>query len=309
MIDMSTDAEALGALPDYIRFDALLKARPSQEGDRRIIYMEASNEGVDHQGEITLQKALQESADYYMRHGNVDISHYTLMGPRGGAPNPMYEIGRPLDVRVDGSRTFVKAELFRRVPGKEISPQVVNADMVWNSMTSQDPPMRWYPSVGGAVLAKAMRFDPASRANVAVITKVRWNNIALDRCPVNKTVGTADTMPIGVFAKSMGGAMVVAGDGGGAGPLTMGYGTDSATFTGGRALAEQSLDGVVKNTLYRGFRDALAKAIHAGDVPHVTVSGLCDYAINKMGVNRAKAAGLVDAFLKDLRSLTKKESA
>lgn len=308
---MRTEAQQLAGLPDFIAIDAMLKARPSTEGERRIVYLEASNEGVDHQDEITLQKALEESAAYYLRHGNVDIGHHTIIGPAKGMSNYLdFEIGRPLDVRVDGKRTFVKSELFRQLPGQPRSPQVVNADMVWHSMTAQDPPMRWYPSVGGAVLAKSMRFDPASRKNVAVIEKVRWNNIALDRCPVNKTVGEASAVPVGVFAKSLGGAIVLAKSDGmpaGPGPLTAGYGTDSATFTGGRALSTQSLDGVIKSSYLR-FRDELAEAVSAG-AAEPSVSGLRDYAIQHMGVSERKAAGLVTRFLQDLRSSMKRKSA
>jgi hypothetical protein len=312
---MRSEADQLADLPDFIALPAMLKARPSAEGDRRFIFLEASNEGVDHQQEITLQKALEESADYYLRHGNVDIGHHTIIGPRNGVPNYLdYEIGRPVDVKVAGKQTFVKAELFRKEPGKPASPQVVNADMVWHSMTSQQPPMRWYPSVGGAVLKKSMRFDPESRSNVAVIEKVRWNNIALDRCPVNKTVGEASAVPLGVFAKSMGGALVLAKSDGGApagpigpGPLTAGYGTDAATFTGGRALSTQSLDGVVKASYLR-FRDGLAKAIASG-AAEPSHSGLRDYAIHHMGVDERKAAGLVTRFLQDLRSSMKRKSA
>ncbi len=306
---MRTDAQLLGDVPDHIQFDALLKARPSTEGEKRFLYLEASNEGLDHQNEITLQKALMDSAEYYLRHGNLDIGHYTVLGPRSGVPNFLdFEIGRPVDVRVSGKTTFVKSELFRQIPGKPMSPQVVNANMVWDSMTAQDPPMRWFPSVGGAVLAKAIQFDPTTKQNVPVITKVRWNNIALDRCPVNKTVGEASTMPVGIFAKSLGGALVMR-DAPLAKMLTMGYGTDSATFTGGRSLAEQSLDGVVKTPLFDGFCDALAKAIQNGRVACVNAAGLRDYAINEMGVNEKKAAGLVHGFMTNLRSLTKKESA
>lgn len=296
---MGSDAQLLNTLPDQLQFDALLKARPAAEGERRFLYLEASDQGMDHQGEITLQKALVDSADYYLRHGNLDLHHWTLMGPgQGGTPNPTFEIGRPVAVRVDGKSTFVKAELYRQKKGSPLTPQVVNANMVWDSMTAQDPPMRWYPSVGGAVLAKAIVVHPETGQKVPVITKVRWNNLALDRCPVNKTVGTASTMPVGVFAKSMGGAIVTAG-----------YGTDSASMTGGRALSMQSLDGVIKRPNYYRFRDQLAKAIQTGSCPSVSVHGLSAYAVMSMGVDVTQAAGLVARFLQDLRSLTKKEPA
>lgn len=290
---MHSDAQMLGTLPDFIRLDALLKATPSEEGGRRFIFLEASNEDVDHAGEVTLQKALEESAGYFLRHGNIDISHYTLLGPRSGLANFLdYEIGRPVAARVNGRQTFVKAELYT---GE--SPQAKNATMVWDSMTRQHPPARWYPSVGGAVLGREVRFDPLVKAKVPVITKVRWNNIALDRCPVNKTVGEASTVPVGVFAKSMGGALVLK-------TLTAGYGSDSASMTGGRALSMQSLDRGVK-TNYLQFRDALADGIRTGLVAQPSRDALEAFAVTSLGVDERAAAGLVRRFLSDLRSLVK----
>lgn len=55
------------------------------------------------------------------------------------------------------------------------------------------------------MLSKSVQFDPKTQQRVAVIEEVRWNNIALDRCPVNKSVSEINTAPIGVFAKSLGG--------------------------------------------------------------------------------------------------------
>jgi hypothetical protein len=292
---MRSDAQLLGAIPDHVRFDALLKARPATEGDRRFLFLEASNEAIDHAGEVTLQKALEDSADYYLRHGNVDIGHYTVLQGRSGVKNFMdYEIGRPVDVRVskDKGTTFVKAELFTGS-----SPQAVNANMVWESMTRQKPPMRWYPSIGGAVLAKAMAVEKGTGRRVPVITKVRWNNVALDRCPVNGSLSEASALPLGVFAKSMGGQLVLKS------AMTVGYGTDSATFTGARALNTQSLDGRLHS--YWDFREDLAKAIQAGAINDATTAGLQAYAVSQMGIDEGQAAGLVRRFLQDLRSMTK----
>src|SRR6266403_963632 len=237
------DAELLAAIPDYIGLGGLLKATPSQDGARRLLYMEASHEGdSDYENEIVLQKALHESSDYFMRHGNVDLEHYTLIGLKRGIPDYMtYEIGKPCEVSMQGKTTFVKAELYT---GE--SPMAKSANLVWDSLTKQKPASRWYPSVGGSVLAKGVRIDPVTQQRIGVIEKVRWNNIGLTRTPVNKSVPEAQLTPIGgfakgemaigVFAKSLN-AFVMAKT------LTAGYGTDSATLTGGSSLREQSLYG------------------------------------------------------------------
>jgi len=217
-------------LDNYISLGGLLKATPAEESGRRILYMEASNEDPDYQNEIVLQNALSESADYYLRHGNIDLSHYSILGPKSGLANFMeYEIGKPIDVQVS-DRTYVKCELYT---GE--SPMAKNANMVWDSLTKQNPPSRWYPSVGGVVLSKSMQIDPLTGKKVQVVDKVRWNNIALDRCPVNKTVPEVSSAPVGVFAKSMNGFVIKA--------LAASACTDTAQLTGGGALGRQSLDG------------------------------------------------------------------
>src|SRR3954462_8190868 len=77
-------------------FPEMLKATPATEGDERVVYLEASNEARDYQGERVMAKALAESANYYERYGNIDIQHRSLIGLASGDPDyHMHEIGRP----------------------------------------------------------------------------------------------------------------------------------------------------------------------------------------------------------------------
>lgn len=272
-------------IPDFIQFggwgSALLKATPSEDGGRRYLFMEASNEDVDRDGEVVLQKALADSADFYLRHGNVDISHFTIRGPKMGMADYMqYEIGRPLDVRLDGRRTFVKCELYRGD-----SPMARNANLVWDSLTRQSPPARWYPSVGGSVVSASKRMHPMTKAMTAVVDKVIWNNLALDRCPVNATVPEVSSVPIGVFQKSMGG-FVLKG-------LTAGYGTDSAALTGGAAIRQQSLDHRVHS--YFDFRDRAAEHLLARKGKNPGTSDLLDFA-KSLGLSDDESAEFVERF-------------
>lgn len=293
---LTEDEELLAGIPGFISVGGLLKATASSEDGNRFVYFEASNEDVDHQNEVVLQKALTDSADYYLRHGNIDLSHYTIMGPKAGIPNHLdYEIGKPVAVRVGGKSTFVKAQLYT---GE--SPQARNANMVWDSLTKQQPAMRWYPSVGGAVLEKSVRFDPASRQKVAVIEKVRWNNVALDRCPVNRSVAEINTAPIGVFAKSLNGFVM-------AKTLEAGYGTDSASLEGGAALRTQSLHGVPAN--YWDARNKLADALRTGRIgKNPGTRELVEYAAKKFGVSLDEAAKTVERFMRDLKTELKNRS-
>lgn len=290
------DASLLAAVPDYISVGGLLKATPVEESGRRILYFEASNEDVDHQNEVVLQKALAESSDYYLRHGNIDLSHFSILGPKSGIPNYMeYEIGKPAAVQVNGKRTFVKAELYQGD-----SPMARNANMVWDSLTKQSPPSRWYPSVGGAVLAKSVKLDPVTGDKVAVIERVRWNNTALDRCPVNKSVPEVSTAPVGVFAKALGGFVMTK-------TLTAGYGADSAALAGGEALRVQSLQGVVHS--YFDFRNKLADALRKRGIGNDPgARELVEFSAKEFGLSHGDAAEWVERFMRDLKISLNKRS-
>lgn len=291
------DEQLLASVPDYMSVSTMLKATPSEEGGDRFLFFEASNEDVDHQNEVILQKALANSADYYLRHGNIDLGHYTILGPRSGVANFMeFEIGRPVAVQVDGKRTFVKAQLY-----SGSSPMARNADMVWSSLTQQNPPAVWYASVGGAVLSKSIKIDPVTKEKVAVVDSVRWNNTALDRCPVNKTVGAVSTVPIGTFAKSLNGFVITKA-------LEASYATDAAMKTGGAALGMQSLDAGSPHS-YFSFRDMLARAIQSREAKIHTTDGLTAYSVKHFGLSPDEAAEWVDRFMGDLKSALQKRGS
>lgn len=293
---MVSDAVLLAGVPDFISVGGLLKATPQMESGRRILYIEASNEDRDHQDEIVLAKALEASSDYYLRHGNVDLDHFSILGPKAGIPDYMeYEIGKPMQVQVTGKRTFVKAELYS---GE--SPMARKANMVWDSQTKQSPPSRWYPSVGGAVLAKSVKLDPVTGDKVAVVERVRWNNLALSRTPVNKTVPEISLAPIGTFAKSLGGFVLTKA-------LEASYATDAAAKTGGGALGMQSLDATPRS--YFHFRDQLAASMQAGLAGHNPGAGeLVEYAAKKFSLPSDQAAEWVERFMRDLKSGLNKRS-
>jgi len=285
---MNQDEQLLADIPEFLSISEMLKATPSTEGGKRFIYLEASNEGVDQQGERVLAKALADSASYFLKFGNIDLDHYTIIGQRMGLANPMaYEVGRPVDVTVRDDRTFVKAQLY------EGSGELAkNANMVWESMTALNPPARWYPSVGGSVLAKSVAVDPQGGGKIGLVTKVRWTNIALSRTPVNQHLPAAGTVPIATFAKSLGGLVMSKS-------LDAGYGSDMANLSGGSALRIQSLDGVPQS--YFEFRDELAGSITSRDANNQSRSGLIAYSTQKFNLTAAEAADWVDRFLSDLK--------
>ena len=279
---------------DFIAFD-FLKATPQEIGGERFVFFEASNEGIDQQGERVLSKALAESADFYKKYGNVDLDHLTILGKRTGSgiANPEhYEIGMPTEVVINDKTTFVKAQLY-----KGETALAANANMVWASLTELSPPARWYPSVGGSVLSKSTRIDPETKAAVTCVEKVRWSNVALSRTPVNQHIPNVSTSPFGVFAKSLN-AFVLKG-------LEAGYGTDSATLTGGGALRAQSLDGDV----YSIFKNKFAGLLRSRDgsiLPKRDPASLTKFVSDTFGMDATEARKMVERFLNDLKTWRRK---
>lgn len=284
---MVTDASLLSDCPDFVSVGSMLKAHPQSDGGRRFLYFEASNEGVDQQSEMIMAKALADAAPFYLKFGNVDIDHYTLLGAKLGIPNyASYEVGRPVDVGQRGGSTFVKSEIFQGV-----GPLAEKANMVWDSLTALNPPQRWYPSVGGSVLSKSIEVDPVTQMRRARVDKVRWVNVGLSKTPVNDHVGVAAAVPMGTFAKA----------------LTAGYGSDSATLAGGGALRMQSLDGVKS---YWDFRENLSSALRAGQVAGgSSAKDLAAYAVRMFGLSQDAAAAHVERFMRDLKQGLKRKSA
>ena len=112
---MVLDDEFDGAV--IARMHAVIKARPLEANGRRIVDVECSNESVDYDGDVILQKALLDSAQSFIASGHLDIDHLSEFGSRLGISNPtFYIIGRPIEVRGEaGERTFVQGEISRSI--------------------------------------------------------------------------------------------------------------------------------------------------------------------------------------------------
>ncbi len=291
---MLSDHETLCGGPDYLSVSQLLKATPVTEGTDRFVYLEASKETRDQQGEVVLSKALQDQAAYFLKFGNLDLDHYTQIGAKLGIPNyEAYEIGRPVDVKVRDGVTFVKGQIY-----SGDGPAAEKANTFWSSLTQLNPPARWYPSVGGAVVAKSASIDPETKAKRVVVEKVRWTNIGFSKTPVNADLDTVQTVPFGALAKSWTGAgfdMVKA--------LTAGYGTDSASLQGGSALREQSLYGAGggDDAAFYQMADKFSDAIRGGKVREFNVPSLVTAARRLLGLADDDAVEFVGRFLAVLK--------
>jgi len=187
----------LHSIPDFLSISQMLKATPHTEGGDRFIYFEVNNEALNVKNEAILSKALEDSADYYLRYGNVDLDHFTQVNPaRGHHDRFLFEIGQPIDVRVDGKRTFVKAQIF-----SGSGPAAEKANEFWESITAVSPAQNWYPNIGGQVLEKSERTNARTLTKQSMVTRIRWTNIGMSRSPTNSDAPVASTIPFGVLAK------------------------------------------------------------------------------------------------------------
>ena len=292
------DTQLLANCPEYLSISSMLKATPKLEGGQRFIYLEASNEALDQQNEVVMQKALRDSSEWFLKFGNLDIDHFTLIGAKAGIPDyTMYEIGRPVDVSFTGSRTLVKGEIY-----SGYGPAAERANQFWSSLTEIQPPARWYPSVGGSVMEKSVEVNAKTHNRTAYVKKVRWTNIGFSKTPVNQTVPTVATMPIGTMAKSWGAAGLDFMK-----ALEAGYSTDSANMTGGQALSAQSLDGAPMN--YFTFRDTLAAQMKSGQVArNPGARALVEHCKKVFGMSLSDASEYVERFYRDLKNGLNKRS-
>ena len=287
-MNLTHDQALLDALPSHIAIGSLLKATPASEGAERFVYIEASNERRDQQGEILLAKALEASADYYLKFGNLDIDHYTQIGAKQGIPNyESFEIGVPVAVRVEKGSTFVKGHIKQ---GRGLAAE--KANLFWSSLTDVSPPERWYPSVGGAVTGREISVDPLTKSRVATINAVRWSNIGFSKTPVNGELEQIKTAPFGPLAKSWAAALEKS--------LTAGYGTDSATLTGGGALRGANGD-PSGGTDYWSFRDQLAQCFRTGECAGMKLPALVTFSQHRFGLSASDASEYMERFLDDFQ--------
>lgn len=187
--------------------------------------VEASNENVDLQDQIVLQRALMESKDEFLRGGVISLDHQHRRKDENGNViiDDSMVIGEPVDVRFDEKqkKTIVKGKLYKT---KEKAKDII--DLLKAGST------RVRASVGGIY----PQIIKDAKTGIETITHVLWNDLALTTAPVNNTVGYAN------FAKSMTAAEFVRTL-----PLEIkkslyaGYNTDSAAKTGGETLIPEDV--------------------------------------------------------------------
>jgi hypothetical protein len=193
--------------PFYSPFNATELIKAAEEGGKWVVYLEASNEQIDQEGEVTVMKALKDASDYYLTHGVISWDHQHKI-----TKNPAFIIGEPTDVAFTAhNSTLVKGFLYK---------ENKNAQGVWENLLSKST--RFGSSIGGYILKKAVE------STAKYIKKVFWDETAITNKPVNDTtLGKVQILPMSAFAKA----------------LMAGSGLSAVDMVGGRALTPESLQG------------------------------------------------------------------
>ena len=201
-----------------------------EEDGKWIVYLQASNELTDQDGEKVEMSALKKARDYYLSHGVLSWDHKHKQ-----TFDPGFIIGEPMAVKfTPQGETLVKGFLYKK---NEI------ANRLWANIESGAKKLG--ASIGGGILQKSE----------STIKQVVWDETALTHKPVNDgTLGTVQVVPFAEFAKA----------------LMAGAGVDASGFSGGRAITPESLQGSTVNTLpYHAIREMmgdLLKAIRSGAI-------------------------------------------
>ncbi|GAB6276253.1 MAG: hypothetical protein SAMD01599839_07930 [Rectinema sp.] len=202
---------------DRVYLELLLsKAIATDENGNWIVEAEASNENLDFDGQVVLQRALLDSKDYFLQNGVISYDHRHL---RADPDDPnwspeKYIIGEPIEVYNKGSKTFVKAKLYK---SNQIARELV--------AKLKDGSTRIKTSVGGKRPEVVSTWNNHIGRMVEQVARVLWDELAITFKPVNQSL-TPVALSSSAFVKS----------------LQAGFGTDSADMSGGRAMIGEDLE-------------------------------------------------------------------
>jgi len=216
--------------PFYSPFPGTVLLKAEEVNNEWILYLQASNEIRDQEGELIKMDALKKARDYYLTHGVLSWNHQHKI-----KQDPKYIVGEPLEVEFTSkNETLVKSRMYQK---NEI------AQSIWKNVLSKAKKMG--ASVGGGILHKSADKE---------ISSVIWDETAITHCPVNdSTLGNVQIVPFQEFMKA----------------LTAGSGVDASSFTGGRAMTPESLQGANSERSQLSWTDIFStflKAVYMGDV-------------------------------------------
>ena len=173
-----------------------------------MVWVEASNEEPDSEGDVILQSALLGSSESFLQKGHIDIDHISEIGPRMNPPIPNYRdyiVGRPVKVEdLGGGRTGVTSEIFISSDGKS-DPKKRIFDAFWESIVAGATPP-WRASIYGFPLPGDVEECKGScpmGATRYLVKGIDWRSLAFTQHPVNDAIqGAAKIVTAKAFIKS-----------------------------------------------------------------------------------------------------------
>jgi hypothetical protein len=240
----------------------------TDENGNWVFDVEASNENLDFEGQRVLKAALLNSKDYFLTNGVVSKDHLHQRTHKGGKIlyDESYVIGEPKKVYVQDGKVRVQGCLYKSNEYAQEFAKLLN-----------DNSTRVKASVGGLFPKVVKRKE--NGVDVGNVVSVLWNDLALTIAPVNPTVGPA------VLVKSLSSLEFVKS-------LSAGYGTDAATFSGGRTLQKEDV-GHEKVNLHLNDEAAIASLVGAitdGDVEDLEEA---EEFLNGYGISKAVAREMI----------------
>ena len=171
-----------------VEIPCIIKSHTAKDG-KRIVEVQASDESIDGEGDLIMQKALLDAAPDFIRSGHCDIDHISELGYRMGIANPLsYIIGRPTEVKDYGKGcTGVVAEIMKSADGKH-DPVKNKYDEFWDSLNTT-PPMKWsasiygFPKPGEIIDCRTEVCDTPARR--FVVKGIDWRSMAFTTKPIN----------------------------------------------------------------------------------------------------------------------------
>ncbi|GMO51885.1 MAG: hypothetical protein Pg6C_16960 [Treponemataceae bacterium] len=261
----------------YLQMGKFAKSFTTDKDGNFIFDVEASNENLDLEGERTLQRALLGTKEYFLTNGVISKDHlHQEVRPKekgGGIQyHEQYVIGEPLEVYTEGNSTRVRGKLYKSNPYAQEFMKLL-----------RDGSTRVKASVGGLIPQKVKNKD-----GTKTVTSVLWNDLALTIAPVNPTVA-----PAAAITKAMTSAEFVKS-------LSAGYGTDSGTFSGGRALQKEEAG---HETVTVTNEEAIASLV--GAIGDGGVKDLEDAVkfLNGYGYSDTSAKAIIAAVVKNHKEL------
>jgi hypothetical protein len=176
-------------------------AKAAQQGQRRIVYFEASRDdgSEDREGESVAVEGLWKSRDLFLSQGDLDIAHWGhLPSPLTGMPQPEYRIGLPDTVKREGDGIFVRGEIFSSRTPAPADSSGIWADRWWHSVTGLTPPDRWFPSVYGDIHPGGLEVSEDKRGVVRRrIVSVDWFSVGFARRAMHANLPAVSLSPMG----------------------------------------------------------------------------------------------------------------